>query len=222
MAFTAIVIYYLLAFGFLIATCYHKSLTKFHPLGKLLSSIGFVLVATYGGFVTGQWALYFYMLPGFLLCLCGDVLLGLEEGTGREKLFLAGLSSFLLGHIAFILAFCMRTELTFKDFILPILVVAVALILVRMKGFNVGKMRGAVLLYSFFVALLFSKAISLVVMSEGAPADVLLCVGSFFFLLSDVIILFLRFYVKQHHLVRFFNLLTYYLGMFLIGLSLLY
>ncbi|MFZ2538520.1 MAG: lysoplasmalogenase family protein [Oscillospiraceae bacterium] len=211
--------FYILAFGFLMATCYLPNLGKYHALAKFINSVGFIAVATYGGFVTGQWAFYFTVLPAFILCLCGDVLLGLEDESGTSKLFLGGLCSFLLGHIVFVWAFSKKVPFSLYDLILPILAVILTLFLVRM---NVGKIRNAVLVYSFFVAMLFAKGISLVLINGASLSNVLLCVGSFLFLVSDVIILFLRFYEKKHHLVRFFNLLTYYCGMFLIGLSLLY
>ncbi len=215
-------VFYLFAFGFLMATCYLDNLKKHHPLAKFINSVGFIAVATYGGFITGQWAFYFSVLPAFILCLCGDVLLALQDGTGNNKLFLAGLSSFLLAHIVFVWAFSTKVPFSLYDLILPVLAVVMTVFLVRMKGMDVGNMRNAVLVYSFFVALLFAKGINLVIINSASVSNILLCVGSFLFLVSDTIILFLCFYERKHPLVRFFNLSTYYCGMFLIALSLLY
>jgi len=44
---------------------------------------------------------YHFILPGLLLCLCGDVFLALPQ----DKMFLFGLIAFLTGHIFYILGF---------------------------------------------------------------------------------------------------------------------
>jgi len=217
-----LLICYTLAFIFLIATSYVESLAKYRVLAKLINSIGFIVVATYGKFMTGQNEVYFTMLPAFILCLCGDVLLALDDPKGTQKCFTAGLFSFLLGHIVFVWAFTMRVPFSLYELILPVSMVIVTAFLVRMEHMNVGKLRGCVLIYSFFVAMLFSKAISLVLVNGTSLSNILLLIGSLLFLISDAIILFLCFYEKKHKLVKFYNLLTYYAGMFLIALSLLY
>lgn len=213
-------ILYVLAFVFLIATCYIKKLFKYHTLAKFINSIGFIAVATGACLFSGQWSLYFAMLPGLILCLVGDVMLALDNSRALSKYFLPGLTSFLIGHILFVWAFSMRVPFSLYDLILPVIAVILTFFIVRMKGIDVGKLRVAVIIYSFFVALLFSKGISLVLVNGMTPVNSLLCRGAFLFLLSDAIVLFLLFYEKKHFIVRFCNLATYYGGMFLIALSL--
>jgi uncharacterized membrane protein YhhN len=213
---------YTLAFGFLMATCYVDRLKKYYTLAKLVNSTGFIVAAIWGKSLTGNTSLYNSLLPAFVLCLCGDVLLGLSDAKKSDKLFLAGLFSFLIGHITFIVAFNAIVPLSIYDFIFPAAVVILTALLTKMDGMELKSMKGYALVYSFFVAMLFSKAVSLVLIQGLSTRNILLCSGSLLFLISDTIILFLYFYVKKHHLVKFFNLFTYYYGMLLIALSVRY
>lgn len=215
-------IIYLLAFCFLISTCYVKKFKKYHFIAKLINSIGFLSIATFAYLKTGQNSYYFSMLPGFILCLLGDMFLAFEDDKGEKNFFVYGLSSFLVGHIVFVWAFAKRAPLRFSDFIIPIVCVVITVLLTKMKYMNVGKMKTCVLIYSFFISMLLSKGISLVLVNGATTSNVIILIGTLLFFISDAIIMFLYFYEKKHYIVKFFNLLTYYGGMYLLSLSLLY
>lgn len=212
---------YTLFFTALIVTSYKKPFKKYYTLIKFLTSFLFIVIATYGMFISKNTDFYFNMLPPLLMCLLGDVLLGLSNDKKSKNLFLSGLFSFLTAHILFILGFNSINSLSLCDFILPLLIVLITFKLCNIKKMNVQNMRYYILIYSFFVSLLFFKSVNLVFVTTSMKT-LLLCVGSFLFFISDTIILFLYFYEHKHHLTCFFNLLTYYYGMFLIALSISY
>ncbi|MFN2168564.1 MAG: lysoplasmalogenase family protein, partial [Anaerolineae bacterium] len=72
-------------------------------LGKPLASAGFVGAALMAGAWHGAYGRL--VLLALLLCWLGDVLL---IPAGNDRVFRAGIASFLLGHIAFAAAFVVR------------------------------------------------------------------------------------------------------------------
>ncbi|MEG0778634.1 MAG: lysoplasmalogenase family protein [Oscillospiraceae bacterium] len=192
---------------------------KFYLPAKTATSITFLLVAFIFASHGDHLKELLWYLPAFLLCFCGDVLLGNFHKTSKQGFFIAGLVSFLLGHLAFIYNFAQLQPLMAVDFIIPVLTLGIVFGLTKLKDMDIGKMTPAVYVYAFFIALLLSKSLHLL-LSFGGLKMLLLASGSLFFLLSDMLILFLYFYKKQHIAVHVFNLATYYLAMFLLALSL--
>ena len=90
----------------------------------------------------------------------------------------------------------------------------------RGKNVNLGMMKVPGIIYSFFVGLLFSKSLMIVIYSGAAISHILILTGSFLFLASDLILLFLNFHAAPPKWLAFANLSTYYAGIALLGLSL--
>jgi uncharacterized membrane protein YhhN len=212
---------YTIPFGLLMVTLHVSTYEKYYRVAKFLSSAAFIGVALYASFVSGQSTHFMQLLPALLLCLLGDILLGFYHHTKDRKFFMAGLGTFLTGHIVFVLAFSQLQRLQMTDFILPTLALLLTVGLTGLKDMDTGRMKPLVYVYSFFVALLFSKAIHLMVFLPSLKT-VILCIGSGLFMISDAIILFLYFYKKKHWAVHTANLATYYYGMFFIALSLMF
>jgi len=143
------------------------------------------------------------------------------NGTSKSTLFIMGLLSFAFGHGYFIYAFSRMQRLTWADLVFPVLAVFITLGLTRLDGMNTGKLTALIAVYSFMVAMLFSKGMHLV-LAQFSVQNLLLCIGATLFLISDTLILFLYFYNKKYEAVHIINLATYYYGMFFIALSLLY
>lgn len=217
-----ITILYALIFAALIGTCYHQPYQKYHPAVKFLNSLGFIFAAVYAGVVSGHTTFMLQMLPGFMLCLLGDVLLAFEDVRKSEKLFLGGLISFLTAHIAFLIVLCRISGVTWLDFVFPVLMVGIAFGLTKMENMDTKGMRLPVIVYAFFVSMLFSKAVLMGVAGGFGTREILLSAGAFLFLLSDLLLLFICFYQKKVYLNRFFNLFTYYTGLLLLAFSILY
>jgi uncharacterized membrane protein required for colicin V production len=75
-------------------------------------------------------------------------------------------------------------------------------------------------IYSYFVGLLFSKALLIFLRQGASPQTVLILTGSAFFLVSDLILMFMNFHRKPARCLTFLNLSFYYGGMLLLSLSL--
>lgn len=72
-------------------------------VAKPLASLGFVATALAAGALASPYGAW--VLVALVLCLLGDVLL-IPHGAGR--VFQAGVGAFLLGHVAFAVAFCLH------------------------------------------------------------------------------------------------------------------
>ena len=211
---------YTFPFGFLMVTLLVESWKKHYTLGKTLNSLAFMLVLIFAGFHGNHLMAVIITLPAFVLCLVGDVLLGIFNQTKQKQFFLAGLCVFLAGHIGFVFSFSRMQALSGKDFIFPVIGVLLTIGMVNLKNVDTGKLKMEVLIYSFFVSLFFSKAVFLA-MELGSMRGLFLASGAFLFLASDIILLFLNFYKKRYLSLHVLNLVTYYYGIFLIAVSFL-
>lgn len=197
---------------------------KRYAFVKTLTSLCFIGIAVYAGVISGGSQLFFYLLPGFWFALAGDYLLGLAHAERNYKglKFLLGAAAFMFAHIAFYLAFCAEFSFNVKELILPALFPAITLIIIRGDDFSLGKMKVPGLMYSFFVALLCSKGVSLF-LSEGiSGGTAMVLAGGMLFLISDIVLLFMYFHVSSpKKILGVINLATYYLAMGFLALSIL-
>jgi len=216
-----LIILYTIPFSFLMVTLHSSEFSAHYRVAKFINSAAFVGVAFYAAIVADHLSFFIQLAPGLLLCLLGDVLLGFYHQTQHRKYFMSGLGSFLLGHMVFVFVFSQLQALQVTDWIFPVLALLLTIGLNRIKGMETGKMKPLVYVYAFFVALLFSKALHLM-LAEPSLMTGFLCLGSGLFMISDTIILFLYFYEKKHWAVHTLNLATYYYGMFFIAISVMF
>jgi uncharacterized membrane protein YhhN len=160
---------------------------------------------------------------GLAFSLAGDVFLMLPK-----EQFIAGLVSFLLAHVAYIIG--LRPRLPAD---LPTLSIALGLALIVAltaaqiyrriaAGLRAGGkpgLRGPVLAYTVVISLmLFSAMLTLLNDSWLSIHAVLVCLGAALFFLSDTILAWNKF-VSPLHYGRILNMASYHLGQLLIALG---
>ncbi|NLO61868.1 MAG: hypothetical protein GX099_00365 [Clostridiaceae bacterium] len=216
----------LILYGVLVTVtaCLHGSAThrRRYTFSKTLTSLGFVVIALFAGYRGDFPSLYLYLLPGFWFAVAGDYLLGLahSENNYRGKTFLLGATAFMLAHVSFYLAYSAEYAFRWSDWLLPCVFAGVMFFILHGKKFNLGRMKVPGLIYSFFVTVLLSKGISLFVYEGWAVRHLLVLLSGFFFLASDIVLLFMYFYVSpSKKRLGAVNLVTYYIAMGLLGLS---
>ncbi|MFA9464825.1 MAG: lysoplasmalogenase family protein [Velocimicrobium sp.] len=217
-----LVMYYVIAFIFLMLTCYRENLKRYHVVSKCLCSLGFLLVAVLGKIKSPDSLLFWRLFLALFLCFLGDYFLAKQEKVESERLFLLGLFSFLLGHCTFLFAFCYVRPWNGYTLIVPFLGVLLAIGLLRLKYMRVGTLKLPVLIYAYFVTALFVECTQVAVHGNGSVFYVIVFLGGLLFLISDEIILFLYFYKVKYGIMKFLNLFTYYSATFLLGLSIFY
>lgn len=212
---------YSIPVGFLLYTLINKKYRKNFLCFKIVCSSCFLVISFLCAIGGSGLVNYLYVFPAFFMCFAGDILLGFFNLNKRKKFFILGLLFFLTGHIFFLTFYCRIVQLHVVDVIFPICAVLVLPFFIHKRKMVIGKLKPFVFIYAFFVSFLFSKSMLLFLKLHTLQTGLLAC-GSFLFMISDLLILFLYFYRNRRWITHGLNLATYYYGMFLLALSLLY
>lgn len=199
----------------------HKN-KRMYATAKGLCSGLFLLCALLSGYLGRKWGLPVFALLGFALLLCafGDVFLGVANQKATKpsrRPFLGGVASFSVAHLVFCLLFYGMLPFHWYDLALPVLILAIMFTLEKRDRVRLKKMRGPACIYAFLMALMAGKAVQMPFAYAGGLY--LLSVGAVLFMVSDVILLFLYFGVRRAPWLRTANLLTYYVGVYLMAAS---
>lgn len=176
--------------------------------GKPLASLGFLVAAI--GFGAFEFRYGKLVFAGLVLGALGDVfLLG-----GARKFFIGGLVSFLLGHVAYVVAFA-SLGMDGTSAAVTALVMAVVLILVGRWVFpHAPEMRGPIAAYMVVIGLMCVAAVG----ARGAGAPWMVPVGAIMFTASDIAVVRDRF-VSKGFINRAWGLPLYYAAQLLIAWS---
>ncbi|MBX3270904.1 MAG: lysoplasmalogenase [Sandaracinaceae bacterium] len=167
---------------------------------KPAAALVFIAAGAWAGALASDYGRVLF--AGLILAACGDVLLIPKD----ERAFLGGLVAFLLGHVAYAVAFVVRgVDLAWAGGGFAILVVAAAPVLRWLWPHVEPKMRGPVLAYVAVITVMVALAAG----TYGAHGDVLVLVGAFAFYLSDLSVAQGRF-VKQSLANRAWGLPLYF------------
>lgn len=174
-------------------------------LSKTVASVGFVTLGALH--LSHGHPIAVWLVIGLALCALGDVLL-LDDRT-----FDAGLAAFLLGHVAYIVAFHLARPVAMWDLRFAVPSVAVGALAAVWLWPHLGSRRPAVTAYII--------VISTMVWGAASVAGILgwtLTLGAVLFFLSDLTVARQRF-VAADFANRAVGLPMYYAGQVLIALS---
>lgn len=153
----------------------------------------------------------------------GDVLLNLRFVFSKigQKIFLAGIAAFLVGHILYLVALVPKCKSLTVCIIVGVIVAAAVLtyIFKTMSVKLAFKLFGV--LYIGAVVIMTSVAIGNLI-SEQSPENMLYAIGAVLFTLSDIVLIFNTFSGTTRFPLRITNLSLYYIGQLLIGCSLFF
>ena len=203
---------------------------------KVSCSTVFVATAVMAMLCAGNISTYaIFILVGLCFSWIGDFVLHYNTD---ENYFVAGIFTFLLGHICYIVAFFKAQNLFFPD--APFLSCAEALLLIGGVCFGQGRLHvlradyGKAFIpctiYMNVIMLMFVKAISLSVrFITQAPTEnalitgVILAVGVCMFDVSDFTLALLRFTERysKSYVMRKINVWTYFYAQMCLGLTIL-
>jgi len=161
--------------------------------------------------------LYFGLVTaGLVLCLAGDVFLIF---TRSANLFLAGLVSFLLGHVLYGTAFFAVSSPGAWTAAAAVVLLAVGTAVFSWMKPHLGKMKVPVTAYIIVITLMVVTAATLA--GDGRhpfAGRILAFVGAVLFYASDIFVARHRF-VRKEFLNRLIGLPLYYAGQFMIAAS---
>ena len=160
---------------------------------------------------------------GLIFSLAGDVFLMLPK-----EQFIAGLISFLLAHVAYIIGLAPRLPRDVPSLLIAIsLAVFLALAAVQiyrriaagLQASGNANLRGPVLVYTIVISVMLFSAMLTLLGDEWFSTEALtVCAGAALFFLSDAILAWNKF-VSPIRNGRLMNMVSYHLGQLLIALG---
>ena len=181
-------------------------------VAKILASSTLLAVAIGAG--AFKWIYGKIVFAGLIFSWFGDMFLLGES----QELFLAGLASFLLGHVAYIVAFMIR-GINLKWSLsasLPILAMSLAVTL-WLAPYVAPYMLIPVQIYTIVISLMVIAAIG----TRGAGGPLLISVGAVLFYFSDLSVAAMQF-TEPAFPTYIWGLPFYYTGQLLFALSVAY
>lgn len=162
----------------------------------------------------GNQAFKIHILVGLLFCFGGDVALMFDS----KRSFLAGLVSFLIGHVVYAVAMVSFNGFFFSGIATTLVVVLIGLPIYGYLHSGLGSMKVPVIAYMIVISIMLHSAILTFRSDYFNPAQAwLLAAGAALFYISDVILAINRF--KRPFSFNRISLLFYYAGQLGIALS---
>ncbi len=204
---------------------------------KMICSTAFVGIGVVSMLISGNTSRYaLTMMIGLVLGWIGDYFL---HAKPTNAYFVTGFISFLLGHIAYIIAYVNAIPVVAPDYVTPniaeiglmIFMLGSAVFAAKMLKvkFNPKPMKYAIMVYSVILVFMFVKAFSLGYCyytrggEYGVVAFLVLAVGSLFFVLSDASLGAMMFGgQKKNYPLKIFNIITYFGGQVMLASSILF
>lgn len=178
------------------------------------------------------------MFVGLCFSWLGDYLLHVRPGSG---FFVAGLSSFLVGHVFYTIAYCKAFKVLFPfaslitvvEIIIYITLIAATLLsAIFIVKIELGKLLVPCIIYTATIAAMAVKAFSLAIMIMKAGSlveapiftGIMLMLGAFLFMLSDYTLSILNFKkdVEKHGVLRQVNIWTYFYAQMFLGATIFF
>jgi uncharacterized membrane protein YhhN len=185
---------------------------KMLPTKTVLSAL-FILTALSQPFHVPVYAVF--IIIGLVCCLAGDVFLALPQ----EKMFLFGLVSFLIGHIFYVIALVLVSDLGLFTWIGCVLTLVIGIVIYRWLKPHLGSMKVPVICYIVVISTMVCGAWSLLGTSHFAVSGrIMVFTGATSFYISDILVARDRF-LKNEFFNRLVGLPLYYAGQFLIAYS---
>ena len=189
-------------------------------------SIFFILTAALGLYVNPDSLKYALpIICGLVFGMLGDIYLDQKwvYPDDMKKYLYAGFISFGIGHLFYIPAMVRAAGLDLKLLFIPVAVGVVVgvgnLLLEKPMKQNFGEYKVIVTIYGFILAFMAATAVVCAVVT-GKTTFILFAAGGVFFLLSDLILSPMYFGEGKNTPLNFvLNHVTYYLGQYLIALS---
>ncbi|GIC78344.1 lysoplasmalogenase [Moritella sp. F3] len=152
-----------------------------------------------------------FILLGLLLSTLGDIFLMLPKDR-----FIPGLLSFLVAHVAYIVAFSMQFEMTYTwTLIAPLMIIAILYLTILWS--SLAEMKAPVLVYMSIIVVMAWVSGERYFNLESS-ASLYAFIGAIVFLFSDATLAFDRF-KKQFHSAYGVIIVSYYLAQYFIALS---
>lgn len=182
---------------------------------KMLTSALLFAYALIAAFRSGDPDYSSFVIVAIGLGVLGDLFLGLQRIDRKRKHLhlLLGIASFFSGHVFYCLAFQKYARLPYYVCLpLAVIIMLISLVFIQRKQFNLGKAKFFSLAYVFISSLFLILAFG-TLKSGFHIFSIFAAFGALAFSASDFVLAFLYFRsVKKYRLLKYINIVLYYLG----------
>lgn len=204
----------------------YKPYNNYRGIFKTITSLLFVFISISGYVENNTNFTYFiFILLGLIFSLFGDIFLisAKENENSMSKNFIHGLLSFSFAHMFFSIGFISISRLNLYTIVFTILLSAISLfILNSISRLDFKGMFKYIAFYAIVISFMFAQSLNLYFANKSNLSILIVTVGAFLFVLSDLILAFDYFYKKPPKFLGALNLLVYYTAQALIALSVFY
>lgn len=168
------------------------------------------------------------LLAGGVFGVLGDVLLAVGThpylASSAELLLVGGAIFFALGHFCYVSLLTLYVPLNVRTITLSTTITGACIMLFRALGFVYGDLEAPAYLYFFIVTFMMSHAVTTASVNTRTTFLTLpmFACGAALFWFSDVVIYYIHFGHASGPAVDAVNLVSYFMGQFLIHFSMLY
>ena len=192
---------------------------------KIVCAFLFTLIGIIAYIITESKTVHqLIILIGLILCMLGDILLGLRRITKfHDGFFLIGTSVFLVVHVTYDIALFINFNQNF--FIQNVVAIAYwVLIVLITKSTKVNFRSFQIICYIYMMSSAFMLSIATInLFMEFNMYNTIMFIGILFFVLSDVLLCYTYFHekIKESFLIKLISSYTYFLGQGIIGICIL-
>lgn len=163
----------------------------------------------------GEYALW--IIAALIMGLIGDLFLVFPNII---RSFILGLAAFLVGQIIYGVTFLRFGGFAYYDIIIYAALVGASLFAYSKSSLNLGKMKIPVLFYLLIISFMYTMSVSILYKGGfNQMTAALIVIGATLFLVSDIVLAFVRFQENAKPCLRGTNLALYYIGQILLALS---
>ena len=191
-------------------------------LFKALASLLFVLAGVFAFSLATRLSFARLVLVGLMLGAIGDVCLNLRFliTDGAKRAFMLGIASFLLGHVAYVLALVSCAPAAFLYALPAAAVVSFFLIRFVLARIEVeGSIKTFGIVYLCVVFLMACVALAMFLLEPQNTGRAIFALGGVLFAASDVLLVLGQFGRRTYRGFRALNLSLYYIGQVCICLT---
>ena len=206
---------------------------KPYKVKKMICSTLFVLAAVVAALSIDIFLVYgLCVIIGLVLSWLGDLFLAFSL---KGMPFVLGLGSFLLGHVAYVVAFSFGVSAitgsiapAWYEFLIVAAVIGTCFIVKKKCNIILKEMAMPVLFYAVTISVMLARAFHLGISYCGldAPNGVMFCLmmifGATMFVVSDSVLVFIIFKNMSNNKTETANLVTYYLAQMIFATSLFF
>jgi len=204
--------------------CYFYTRTsdniKYRAINKYIMATMYLVLAIITFFKKYEFVSYQTLLiAALILAWLGDIFLVFDFGRGGD-FFLAGNICFALYEQIILVKHGYTIKSTYWVFVLAAITTILFYLgcVYKPDTFKLGKMKGPI---TFYLSSIFTHGLNglcMAILLPGTPF-VMMGIGSFLFMISDMILMIYKFILDPNKWLIRANSLTYFLGLLLIALS---